>query len=182
MGKAENGSEAVSRTTPLATLFPDNWQDDPDWKTVSPPGMKSAWLRRLSWKSKDQNLSALLGFLQSDGKETALDDKLWHKKLVNLISHQTCRQFFFLLIYPHLSNPVFMEKLRLLPDTEKLFSKWKSEWDCDTELTEKIENFCAEKQLKKITEFRGISISEAMTYPSFQAICAQKKGQHIHDK
>lgn len=168
-------SISFSTTSPLALCFPPSWSEYPDWEAAAPPRMKSAWLRRLSWRTHDLLFSSLVDFLELHGKTTSFEAGEWQAQLNQILTHPPCRHFFFFLIFQYLGDENFLENLHLEPGLENLFIQWKAKWEQDIGLTERIQQICTDKQLKEITFFRGISISEAMPYPTFRAICSKHK-------
>lgn len=165
-----------ARTSPLAPCFSPDWPENPDWRAVAPPAMSASWQRRLSWRNRDPAFTALLEFLERNGRNTRLSEDEWHARLNELLAHPPCRHFLFLLLFRQPDFAGFLQRLRLETALEKTFAQWKDQWDEDLGLTARVEQTCADEQLKKITTFRDIALCEALTYPTFRAICGKRRG------
>lgn len=173
----ETTETPFSGHSPLAPCFPPDWAERPNWEAVAPHGMKSAWLRRLSWQTRDSSLAALVKFLEQNGKTTRLEVGEWQAELNGHLAHKPNRHFVFLLLYRHLEGENVLKNLRLEAGLENLFIQWKTRWERDINLTASVRNICSDKPLKEITRFRGISICEAMSYPTFRIICAEHQSE-----
>ncbi len=144
---------------------------------MAPPGMKSAWQRRLSWKARDDAFATLLVFLELDGQSTRIAKDEWHARLNTHLTHKPNRHFLFLLVYRHLDTEDFLKNLRLEASLEKQFIQWKTSWERDISLTASVQKTCSDKRIKESTCFRTISVSEAMTYPTLRTICAEHQSE-----
>lgn len=165
-----------ARSSPLAPCFLPDWPENPDWQAMAPPGMNSAWQRRLSWRTRDAGFAALLEFLEMNGRDTHLSENEWHACLNELLAHPPSRHFLFLLVFRQPDFAEFLQRLRLETALNTAFLQWKAQWNEDLGLTARVEQTCADEQLKGISTFRGVALCEALTYPTFRVICSKRQG------